>query len=755
MQADHHLRALLRAFCIGALAICAASARAEAADDETNPAATDHDQDVAEIVKQVQPSVVVVTFSGRDGRTQGIGSGFIVREDGLIATNLHVIGEARPISVRLLDGRTFDVVSVFAHERSVDLALLKINAEGLPALELGDSDQLAQGQSVVAFGNPEGLEHSVVAGIVSGLREDVDGVPMVQLAMPIERGNSGGPVVDFDGRVQGLTTLKSLVTENLGYAVAVNALKPLLERPNPVPIENWLTIGVLNPRYWDVPDDRIRWTQRAGRIRAMGLGAGFGGRSLCLSTKETPEVPFEVAVTVKMDESDGAAGLAFHVNGETHYGFYPSSGQMRFSRFDGPTVYQWNVLRQEPSPHYREGEWNRLKVRVEESGFICYCNDEVVFEVKDAVYDSGRVGLVKFRHTSAEFKQFQVGEDLSATQLTDAEREALLVVLDGVEAVRPPTSTTVDGLSTFGPATQDAIEEQARELEQRAVRLRQLARAVHERHVRTELLEVLGAETDVDLLRAALLIAALDNEELDVDFYVSVADDLAREFRDSLPEEQTDAEKLAAFHTFLFEQHGFHGSRTNYYHASNSYLNEVLDDREGLPIALSVLYIELARRAGLKAVGIGLPGHFVAQFVPAEGEPQLVDVFDGGRTMTHAEAMAQVTGRGMTWDDEYLRPQEPREIITRMLRNLINVANSGEDPEAGLRYIEVVLALQPDSVQDRLFKALLCYHTGRAAEGLEQVAWLLERQPEGLVIEPVEELQEALRQLQAANEARR
>jgi regulator of sirC expression with transglutaminase-like and TPR domain len=701
-----------------------------------------------ELVDQVQKSVVVVSFAGRNGGEQGLGSGFIIREDGLIATNLHVLGEARPISVRTQDGKKYDVKTVFAYERSVDLAIVQIEAAGLPALELGDSDTLSQGQPVVAFGNPQGLEHSVVAGIVSGLRKDVDNIPMIQLAMPIERGNSGGPLVDLDGKVHGLITLKSLVTDNLGYAVAVNSLKPLLEKPNPVSMSKWLTIGVLNPKRWHVTQGDARWTQHAGHIHASGTGSAIGGRALCLSTAEVPDAPFEVAVTVRMEEPDGAAGLVFHSDGgDRHYGFYPSSGKLRFSRFDGATVYDWHVIRDERSPHYREGDWNRLKVRVDDGRLQCFCNDALVFEIQDDEYTQGRVGLAKFRHTTAEFKEFAVAKELGSGRPSPETTAKVTDLVKDIPAPRPPTADLVAGLLDLGNGGRDVLEERARLLEQQAERLRQLSRAVHEQRVRTELTAVLSKpEDEIDLLHASLLIAALDNDELAVDEYLRTVADLAAEFKQSLPPDVSEADRLAAFHKFLFEDQGFHGSRTNYYSASNSYLNEVIDDREGLPITLSVLYVELARRVGLKAVGIGLPGHFVAQYVPTDGEPQLIDVFDRGRVMPHEEAVAQATGRGLEWDEEYLRPQSPREIITRMLHNLIGVANSVQDPEAALRYVETVLALNPDSAQDRLFKALLCYNTHRAAEGLAEVEWI-EKHPEGFDLEKVEELRTALQEL--------
>ncbi len=176
------------------------------------------------------------------------------------------------------------------------------------------------------MGNPQGLTHSVVAGVVSGQRT-IDGRPMIQLAIPIEPGNSGGPLLDMQGRVHGILTIKSLVTPNLGFAVAINTLKPLLKKPNPVPMAAWLTIGALDRDDWQAKFGG-QWRQRAGRILVEGVGSGFGGRSLCLSKREMPDLPCEIAVTVKLQDESGAAGLIFHADGDDrHYGFYPSNGQ--------------------------------------------------------------------------------------------------------------------------------------------------------------------------------------------------------------------------------------------------------------------------------------------------------------------------------------------------------------------------------------------------------------------------------------------
>src|SRR5487761_1751365 len=248
---------------------------------------------VERLFEKARPSVVVITFAGRDGQKEGLGTGFIVGREGLIATNLHVIGEARPISVETADGKHREATKIEASDRAADLALIRIEARDLPALELGDSDTHKQGQPVVAVGSPHGLTHSVVTGVVSGQRE-IDGRKMIQLAIPIEPGNSGGPLLDMEGRVYGLLTMKSAVTANLGFAVPSNRLKPLLEKPNPVPIDRWLQFGALDDRQWTTLFG-ARWRRRGGKIIVEGPGSGFGGRSICLSRQEPPPTPYEVA----------------------------------------------------------------------------------------------------------------------------------------------------------------------------------------------------------------------------------------------------------------------------------------------------------------------------------------------------------------------------------------------------------------------------------------------------------------------------
>ncbi len=165
--------------------------------------------------------------------------------------------------------------------------------------------------------------------------------------------------------------------------------------------------------------------------------------------------------------------------------------------------------------------------------------------------------------------------------------------------------------------------------------------------------------------------------------------------------------KIATLNRYFFEERGFHGSRSDYYHRSNSYLNEVIDDREGLPITLSVLYMELAKRIGLKMEGVGLPGHFVVRHLPAKGEPQLIDVFDGGKTLSREDAAKKVEGTaGVELTDEHLKAVSKRAIVVRILHNLLNLTREDRDLAGALRYLDAIVAVDPEAGQERWMRGV-------------------------------------------------
>src|SRR5690606_27027478 len=156
-----------------------------------------------------------------------LGSGFIISADGYVLTNHHVIDGADTVTVKLSDSREYKAEVVGSDEKS-DIALLKIDATGLPALRLGDSNQLRPGQWVVAIGSPFGLDHSVTAGIVSAVGRSAGAsqqyVPFIQTDVAINRGNSGGPLLNTRGEVVGIN---SQIFSNSGGYMGVSFAIPV------------------------------------------------------------------------------------------------------------------------------------------------------------------------------------------------------------------------------------------------------------------------------------------------------------------------------------------------------------------------------------------------------------------------------------------------------------------------------------------------------------------------------------------------
>ncbi|MDQ3731479.1 MAG: DegQ family serine endoprotease, partial [Pseudomonadota bacterium] len=149
--------------------------------------------------------------------TRSLGSGFILSEDGYILTNAHVIGNADEITVKLIDGRELDA-EVVGQDRVTDVALLKVQAKGLPVVPIGDADQARVGDCVVAIGSPFGFENTVTAGIISAKRRSLPGdtyVPFLQTDVALNPGNSGGPLFNMQGQVIGINS--QIYSQTGGY----------------------------------------------------------------------------------------------------------------------------------------------------------------------------------------------------------------------------------------------------------------------------------------------------------------------------------------------------------------------------------------------------------------------------------------------------------------------------------------------------------------------------------------------------------
>ncbi len=179
-------------------------------------------QDFTGIVDDVVKSVVSVITDVSQG------SGVIIRSDGYIATNLHVIEGAKRIVVLTSDRNVYEAEFV-DYSTSTDIALLKIEVDGLDYLEFGDSDDVEVGQRVIAVGNPAGLDFSVTEGIVSAVNRKANGNEYIQTDVPINPGNSGGPLVNINKEVIGINNFKIGGFESLGFALESNIVKEVVE----------------------------------------------------------------------------------------------------------------------------------------------------------------------------------------------------------------------------------------------------------------------------------------------------------------------------------------------------------------------------------------------------------------------------------------------------------------------------------------------------------------------------------------------
>jgi serine protease Do len=187
----------------------------------------------AEIAARSTPSVVSVRTE------QSLGTGFVVSQDGLIATNLHVIAGNSAITVTLSDHREFQVVEIWNGDRQRDLVIMRIQAKKLPVIPLGDSDNIHPGDSVVAIGHPLGLEDTVSNGLVSAVRKLDKGLTVLQISAPIAPGSSGGPIFNDHGEVIGVATAIMLGGQNINFGVPISYLKELLKRPAAVNLETF------------------------------------------------------------------------------------------------------------------------------------------------------------------------------------------------------------------------------------------------------------------------------------------------------------------------------------------------------------------------------------------------------------------------------------------------------------------------------------------------------------------------------------
>jgi regulator of sirC expression with transglutaminase-like and TPR domain len=253
--------------------------------------------------------------------------------------------------------------------------------------------------------------------------------------------------------------------------------------------------------------------------------------------------------------------------------------------------------------------------------------------------------------------------------------------------------------------------------------------------------ELLSREDSrIDLCRACLLIAQDAYPNLDLEHYLAEIERLAWQLGSRVPQSGGVEERVVALNQFLYEELGFRGNAEDYYDPRNSYLNDVIERRSGIPITLSVLYMELGRRIGLALEGVSFPGHFLVR-LRMRGGVLILDAFAGGAPQSEQELrqrLQRVIPEGAVGEvpvaelplDQFLEPATNRQILSRLLRNLKAIYRETDKPELLLDVLNRMLLVSPEAsaeLRDRglLYQRLECF---RAA--LTDLTRYTEREPD-------------------------
>jgi regulator of sirC expression with transglutaminase-like and TPR domain len=236
------------------------------------------------------------------------------------------------------------------------------------------------------------------------------------------------------------------------------------------------------------------------------------------------------------------------------------------------------------------------------------------------------------------------------------------------------------------------------------------------------------SDRDLPLALGALLIAAEEYEELDVDLWLDRLDELAGEARPLLARARPGVARLEALARYLHIDRGFRGNAQDYYDPRNSFLNEVLERRLGIPISLSVVYLEVAARVGVPLAGVGFPAHFLLRHL---GSPQVyIDPFHGGRLLAERELprlLSSLTGGGVRFHPSQIEPISARAILTRMLTNLKGIYVGRADWLRAIEAIDRILLLSPSRFEEHRDRGMLYLRLGATGPAISDLELYLAR----------------------------
>lgn len=239
-------------------------------------------------------------------------------------------------------------------------------------------------------------------------------------------------------------------------------------------------------------------------------------------------------------------------------------------------------------------------------------------------------------------------------------------------------------------------------------------------------------DAEIDLAEGALLIAAEEYPQLTTIAYTQRLDLLAERVRDHLANESAPLVVLQEMNAVLFEQEGFRGNAESYYDPRNSFLNDVLDRRLGIPLTLSIVYLEVGWRLDLPLAGVNFPGHFLIRY-QGEALKLTVDPFQGGEFRFEDQMQGlldKLYGGSVRMRSEFLRPATRKDMLVRLLSNLKTIYLNTRDDARALAAVERVLLVRPSDAEEVRDRGILLARTGRTEEALEDLERYLDVVPE-------------------------
>jgi regulator of sirC expression with transglutaminase-like and TPR domain len=252
----------------------------------------------------------------------------------------------------------------------------------------------------------------------------------------------------------------------------------------------------------------------------------------------------------------------------------------------------------------------------------------------------------------------------------------------------------------------------------------------------------------VQLAEAALTISRSEYPNLDASPYLERLNDMAARLRARIEAILEPEPRIDEMNRLIFEEEGFQGNHDDYYDPRNSFLNEVLERKLGIPITLSIVYIEVGRRAGLSTYGIGFPGHFLAGLLSDTGR-FVIDPFNGGKILTESDCRKMIRGGigGLQpFKQSFLEPAWPKQILVRLLRNLKGVYWHRSEELKALRMVEWILMLHPDSAPEIKERGFFYEAMGDSHGAVKDLERYLELSPG---VEDEESLRETIERLKA------